>query len=64
MVIALADALGLVVIAEGVEEEGQRDFLARAGCHEYQGYLYSRPLPVEALEVYFNDRYLPTQSSH
>jgi EAL domain-containing protein (putative c-di-GMP-specific phosphodiesterase class I) len=38
------------VIAEGVETEGQRDFLARHGCHAYQGYLFSRPLPVMEFE--------------
>ena len=51
MVVVLADSLGLAVIAEGVENEAQRDFLARQGCHAYQGYLFSRPLPVEAFEA-------------
>ena len=48
MVVALADSLGLSVIAEGVENEAQRLVLARLGCHDYQGYLFSRPLAAAA----------------
>jgi diguanylate cyclase (GGDEF)-like protein/PAS domain S-box-containing protein len=39
-ILALGQILGLEVIAEGVEVEAQRDFLARHGCHGYQGYLF------------------------
>jgi diguanylate cyclase (GGDEF)-like protein/PAS domain S-box-containing protein len=51
-IIALAQNLGLNVIAEGVEIAAQRDFLAGAGCHAYQGYFFSRPLPIEGFEAF------------
>ena len=46
-VISLGRALGLAVIAEGVETTEQRDLLTGHGCHSFQGYLYSRPLPLD-----------------
>ena len=49
-IVALAQSLGLSVIAEGVETYAQRDFLALNGCPAYQGYLFSRPVPLEAFE--------------
>jgi predicted signal transduction protein with EAL and GGDEF domain len=54
MVVALGLSLNLNVIAEGVELEAQRDYLARLGCHAYQGYLFSRPLPLDELEIFCN----------
>ncbi|MDD2881860.1 MAG: EAL domain-containing protein [Rhodoferax sp.] len=52
MVVALAESMGLSVIAEGVELQAQAEFLAHLGCHAYQGYLFSRPLPIAAFEAF------------
>ena len=48
-IVALGQSLGLAVIAEGVETQGQRAFLLASGCRAFQGYLFGRPGPVEAL---------------
>jgi diguanylate cyclase (GGDEF)-like protein/PAS domain S-box-containing protein len=45
-IVSLARSLRLRVVAEGVETEGQFDFLRRIGCHGYQGYLFAAPLPL------------------
>ncbi|MCK9202140.1 MAG: EAL domain-containing protein [Gallionella sp.] len=50
-IIVMAHKLGLKVIAEGVETVAQRDLLKNAGCDYAQGYLFSRPVPAEELEV-------------
>ena len=49
-VVALAQALGLSIIAEGVETMAQRDKLVELGCHRFQGYLYGRPMPAQEFE--------------
>jgi diguanylate cyclase (GGDEF)-like protein/PAS domain S-box-containing protein len=49
-IVSLGKTMGMSVIAEGVESEEQRIFLAQLGCHAYQGYLTSRPLPVDDFE--------------
>jgi diguanylate cyclase (GGDEF)-like protein/PAS domain S-box-containing protein len=45
-IISFGKAMGLSVIAEGVETEEQRAFLAQLGCHSFQGFLFSHPLPL------------------
>ncbi|MEO6968197.1 MAG: EAL domain-containing protein [Rhodanobacteraceae bacterium] len=59
-ILAMAKALGLITIAEGIETEAQHEFLLRAGCVEGQGYLYSYPLPAAAIERMLCPKPLPT----
>lgn len=49
-IITMAHSLGLKVVAEGVETREQLDFMRVHGCDEIQGYLLSKPLPVEQFE--------------
>ena len=51
-VIRLAHALGLRVVAEGVETERQRDILLTLGCDEFQGYLFARPMDADRLALW------------
>lgn len=60
-IIQMGQSLGLEVIAEGVETEEQRTMLAQRGCFQYQGYLFGRPVPIDALEreLLASDRVAP-----
>lgn len=58
-VINLGQSLGFTVIAEGVETPGQRDFLSDNGCHFFQGYLFSKPLPAHQFQAFVIDRCAP-----
>jgi diguanylate cyclase len=51
-VVKLAQALGLKVVAEGVETEAQHQILRSFGCHELQGYLFARPMSAVALSAW------------
>ncbi|WP_394788149.1 EAL domain-containing protein [Rhodoferax sp.] len=53
-IIGLGQSLGLNVIAEGVETDAQRAFLAEHGCQAYQGYLFGRPMPAEQLAQFMD----------
>lgn len=50
-IITMASSLGLNVIAEGVETEEQHQFLLKKGCENYQGYLFSKPVPIDEFEA-------------
>lgn len=49
-IISMGRSLGLTVIAEGIEKETQEAYLKNCGCHEGQGYLYSKPICAEEIE--------------
>ena len=54
-IIRMAQALGMQTTAEGVETDGQLEFLRAQGCDEGQGYLFSRPLAADAFEAYLRE---------
>jgi predicted signal transduction protein with EAL and GGDEF domain len=64
-IVALAQTLGLKVIAEGIETAAQRAFLASAGCHYYQGNFVSQPLPTPTFEqfVHYRGQFQPAQAA-
>lgn len=55
-IIVMARTLGLSVVAEGVETEQQWQLLAAAGCHDGQGFLFARPMPLPDLMEWMRDR--------
>lgn len=54
-ILAMAKALHLRVVAEGVETHAQATYLKREGCEEFQGYLYARPMPVKNLVTFIEN---------
>jgi diguanylate cyclase len=50
-IIGIGQNLGISVIAEGVETEAQRELLQSKGCTQFQGYLFSSPLQIDAFEA-------------
>ena len=50
-VVSLGHSLGLKVVAEGVENIEQRDFLSSIGCDAFQGYYFGRPAPANAMDL-------------
>lgn len=54
-IISLCQAMNLAVIAEGVESEGQRQYLEKLGCSCFQGFLFSRPLPADQFELLMSE---------
>lgn len=63
VIISMAHGLGLQVIAEGVETKAQSDFMRANGCDQIQGYLFSRPLPKEQMELTLRTRRYGTSLS-
>jgi len=55
-IIAMAQSLDLDVIAEGVETEEQQQLLLSKGCAQFQGYLFSKPVPIEQFEALLKPR--------
>lgn len=62
IIMALAQALKLDVVAEGVENNGQAEFLKSCGCPTAQGYFYSHPLPSSVFEAWLKERTAPAGS--
>ena len=60
-IIAMAHALHLQVVAEGVESAEQLDFLQERGCDQVQGYLFSKPLPLDEVVALFPPHHRPLE---
>ncbi len=67
-IVDLGHSLGLRVVAEGVEEEAARDALREMACDEAQGFLISRPMPLDRFEAWLQSRtvsiYDPASTTH
>lgn len=63
-ILNVARSLRLPVIAEGVETELQAVLLRQLGCHGFQGYLFGRPMPIEAFTAYLDGQAVAPGSTH
>ncbi|MNL89488.1 Oxygen sensor protein DosP [compost metagenome] len=54
--LSIAQSLGMVVVAEGVETSGQQQWLQSQGCPVMQGYLFGKPMPADELEAWLRGR--------
>jgi len=63
-IVGLSQSLNIDVIAEGVETEAQLEQLVSYGCHIYQGYLFSKPVPAHEIVFSSSDRVIQTRHRH
>lgn len=52
-ILAMAESLGIAIVAEGIETEEQYDFLSKRVCHEGQGYLFGKPMPEDEFIAWY-----------
>ena len=52
-IVALGQTLGLTIVAEGVEKQGQFETLEKLGCEQLQGYLFSKPMPASQVSAFW-----------
>lgn len=63
-IIRLGQALGMTIVAEGIEEKQQAEYLAANGCHRLQGYFLSHPLPAKDLDEFLADHEIQMEMKH
>jgi predicted signal transduction protein with EAL and GGDEF domain len=63
-IVALAGALGLRVVAEGVESAAHARRLRELGCDELQGYFFAKPMPAEELPAFLNTQPVRAEEAH
>jgi EAL domain-containing protein (putative c-di-GMP-specific phosphodiesterase class I) len=55
-IVYLAHEFGLLVVAEGVEDESQLAFLSSIGCDQYQGYLFGKPMSITEIALMLSQK--------
>lgn len=54
-IVSLAQGLGMETVAEGVETEAEAELMREAGCDQWQGYYFARPMEAEAIDAFFRE---------